>query len=311
MIPEYFCDPSLAPLRKSGLTIRFYRINCRLEPDIHHLNIIIRKQGAADVLLFVHYFGIPLGVKDTSRWCKEHGVLLVEDAAHSMVPVPGIGDNGWPVIYTPWKFFNLLEGAVVVLPRRLKDILKEPEIKKGYSPAFWRWLAKRIAHTTAGRMNLPLHKLRKADKESLKENHTLTASEDCRCASSFVAILGKLEKQLESFRAVRERNYRCLDKAFSGNDFVAEPVFSSLPDKFGPYVYPLRIRNGRCWELMASLNRRGVPALPWGDLSPEVLNLPDFALSNALWREVLTLPVHQHLTKSQMDRMAREVINLL
>jgi dTDP-4-amino-4,6-dideoxygalactose transaminase len=46
-------------------------------------------------------------------------------------------------------------------------------------------------------------------------------------------------------------------------------------------------------------------------LSPEVLNASDFAVANILRKEVLTLPVHQNITESQAENMAREVINLL
>lgn len=62
---------------------------------------------------------------------------------------------------------------------------------------------------------------------------------------------------------------------------------------------------------MVLLNRKGIPAYSWPDLSPEVLNVSDFPLANALRQEILTLPVHQNLAESQMESMAREVINLL
>lgn len=312
LIPEYFCEASLKPLRSSNLNLLFYRINPLLEPDINYLDAIIKKQGVPDILLFVHYFGLPLDLKPAAKWCDKHGVLLVEDAAHAMPSVPGIGDNGCPTIYTPWKFFNLLEGALLVLPQKLEALIEEPPAKKDYSRYFWKWLTKRIVHTLAGRVNLPIHKFKKTHVNKQNQARILANSESsAACSSSFVSILAKFEEKMENVRFLREQNFRRLDKAFSGNSFAAEPLFSSLPDNFGPYLYPLRIRNGCSKDVTVALNQEGVPALSWGDLSPEVLNMPDFPLSNALRRDVLTLPVHQHITQSQIDRMAQEIISRL
>ncbi|MGD0784510.1 MAG: DegT/DnrJ/EryC1/StrS family aminotransferase [Sedimentisphaerales bacterium] len=311
LIPEYFCNISLTPLRKSGIKLCFYKINSQLEPDIDHLNTIIKTQAKPDILLFVHYFGIPLNLKPALSWCDEHRVLLVEDAAHTITPVPGIGGHSCPVIYTPWKFFNLLEGALLVLPQKLKGVLGDSSHKKGYSIDFWKWLAKRVTYTLAGRMKLSLHGLRKIDKKIFVKDGLSPFLGGSLCSSPFIAIITQLESKLEQCRVIRERNFRCLNSFFPEGNFIAEHLFPILPEKFGPYLYPLRIRNGRTAEIMTLLNRRGIPAYPWPDLSPEVLNASDFPVANTLRKEILTLPVHQDITESQSENMAREVINLL
>ena len=311
LIPEYFCNSALLPLRKSGINLCFYKIDTQLEPDIDYLDTIIKTGVKPDVLLFVHYFGIPLNLEPALNWCNKHGVLLVEDAAHTITPVPGIGGYSCPVIYTPWKFFNLLEGALLVLPQKLKGVLEDFSSKKGYSIDFWKWLAKRVTYTLTGRMKLSLHGLRKIDKKTFAKNGLSPFLGSSLCSSPFIAIITQLEGKLERCRVIRERNFRCLNNIFSGKNFEAEPIFKILPNKFGPYLYPLRIRNGRTVEIMALLNRRGISAHPWPDLSPEVLNASSFPIANILRKEVLTLPVHQNITESQAENMAREVINLL
>lgn len=238
LIPEYFCDISLTPLRKSGINLYFYKINSQLEPDIDHLNTIIKTQAKPDILLFVHYFGMPLNLKPALSWCDEHRVLLIEDAAHAMIPVPGIGGHGSPVIYTPWKFFNLLEGALLVLPQELKDILKNPGYKKGYSINFWKWLVKRIIYTTVGQMKLPLHKLRRVDKKIFERSCSLLISEGSLCALPFAAILAGLEKKVEGFRTIRERNFRRLNSIFSEGNFIAEPLFRFFRKSSGHTYIP-------------------------------------------------------------------------
>jgi dTDP-4-amino-4,6-dideoxygalactose transaminase len=59
---------------------------------------------------------------------------------------------------------------------------------------------------------------------------------------------------------------------------------------------------------MTVLNKKGIPAAPWSDLSPEVKNSQKYPLSNALRREVITLPIHQDLTLAHIEWMAEEVI---
>ncbi|MBI5139911.1 MAG: hypothetical protein HZA94_00450 [Candidatus Vogelbacteria bacterium] len=234
--------------------------------------------------------------------------MLVEDAAHAVVPIPGIGDNGNPTIFTPWKYFNIYEGAVLVLPSIMSDLMNEPTAQANGKYAPWLWVAKKITQNFVTRLALPLHCLKPVYVKREDEIESVPKIKNPFCSSFFEKALSLLVSEVESVAVIRQRNYCLIDQLLIGRDINAKRLFYALPDKFGPYLYPLRIGNGKCREIMIALNRKGIPALPWSDLSPEVLNSKEYPLVNTFRREILTIPVHQDLTEDQINWMAQKVI---
>ena len=308
LIPEYFCEISLTPMRTPEFDIRFYRITPGLEPDIADLERVAGLYGPPDMMLFVHYFGLPLSMGAAEVWCRKNGVVLIEDAAHSLLPVPGIGDHGCPVIYTPWKFMNLPDGALLVLPEKSEVSV---EMNENDEPYPWLWLQKRVASTVATGLHLPVHKFRKIHVKTCDESEPPIDPGKPGCGRRSAAILAKKEKDLPEIGRIREHHYRRIDDAIANSDAQTHRIFRHLPGCFAPYVYPLRIAGDTCWEIMDALNNIGIPAQPWSDLSPEVKNSAAYPVSNSLRKEVMALPVHQDLKPSQIDWMTREVIRLV
>lgn len=312
LIPEYFCEISLTTLRTNEFDIGFYRITPGLEPDIADLERIAAADGPPDVMLFVHYFGIPLNMSASESWCRENGVVLIEDAAHSLLPVPGIGDHELPVIYTPWKFLSLLNGALLVLPDTSGISVKILESDDSYP---LQWVAKQAASTVATSLamntGLPLHKIRKIRVKECDESEPSIDPGHPACSRLSAASLAKKGKNIPAVASAREQNYRKIDEVISNSAAHTHRIIQSLPGCFAPYVYPLRIEGEMCRDIMVALNKNGIPAQPWSDLSPEVKDSKEYPLSNALRREVMVLPVHQDLTPSQVEWMSREVIRHL
>ena len=303
-IPEYFCEISLTPIRMAGYNLCFYRIKPNFEPDITHLQKLKERYGTPDVLLFVHYFGFPQNILDTQNWCKQNGVLLVEDAAHSLIPIPGIGDNGNPTFYTPWKFVN-------ILPELFDYIETEPSEKDGHVPFPLKWVLKQGVNYISQRIRLPLHRLRRASVKGHDVSEPIVALESPLCSSFSINILGKHEQTIKDVCSKRKRNYRLIDEVFLDPKLEQYRLFEDVPASFAPYVYPFRIPAKHSLNLMISLNKKGVPASPWSDLSPEVKNSEEYPLSNDLRREVITLPIHQDLTLAQINWMKKQVLNCL
>ena len=309
LIPEYFCEISLTPMRTPEFNIRFYQITPELEPDIADLEKIAGLYGPPDMMIFVHYFGLPLNMNTAEVWCRKNGVVLIEDAAHSLLPVPGIGDHGCPVIYTPWKFLGTPNGvALLVQPERFTVSV---EMNKNDEPYPWLWLQKRVASTLATGLHLPLHKFRKIHVKTCDESEPLINPGKAEWGRRSAAMLANKEKDLPAIGRTREHHYRRIDDAIANSDAQTHRIFRHLPACFAPYVYPLRIAGDTCWEIMDTLNNIGIPAQPWSDLSPEVKNSAAYPVSNFLRKEVMVLPIHQDLKISQIDWMTREVIRLV
>ena len=307
-IPEYFCNYSLAPLRQGDFIIRFYRITQNFEPDIEHLNSLVKQAGLPDIMLYVHYFGFPSNIRATGDWCKANGTLLIEDAAHALLPLPGLGDNGNPTIYTPWKYFNVYEGAVLVLPSTIGALMSEPDDRDNSAKYPWPWVTKKIMQNLAARLALPLHRFRPVYVKRKDELESVPEIKTPFCSHFFAQALSRLVSEVRRAAATRQRNYSSIDRSLIGREIPVQRLFSALPAEFGPYLYPLRILNGKCRDLMMALNRQGIPALPWSDLSPEVSNSKEYPLANRLRGEILTLPVHQGLSQQQLYWMVQELI---
>lgn len=308
-VPEYFCEISLTPLRQANFSIYFYRITPAFEPDIGHLYDLAKKYGAPDILLYVHYFGFPSRVHITQEWCKKNETVLVEDAAHTMVPIPGIGENGNPVIYTPWKFFNIPEGALLVLPEKFRlsdNLISLPKGKVLYP---LKWMARQLIISFCHRMRFPLHMVLRKRVKGHDESEKEMSIGNPLCSLFSLRLLAFYGGFTEEIRKKREENYRQLDEFIAHSKIGSYRIFTKLPCKFAPYLYPIRIPESRSMKVMITLNKKGIPAMSWSDLSPEVKNSPEYPLANLLRREVITLPIHQDLSLAQIKWMAKEIIN--
>jgi hypothetical protein len=311
-IPEYFCEISLTPLRRLGFDLHFYRLTPEFTPDSAHLNELAAKHGSPALLLYVHYFGFPSSLEETAGWCRKNGVVLLEDAAHSLGPLPGIGGNGNATLYTPWKFLGVPRGAVLVLPAEIDVPRREKVASAKGADGAWGWLGKQAVFSLVRQTGFPLHRLRKVRIKTHDESEPVVEPGSSAPDTCSLRILAGYEGYLEAVRRRREEHYRRLDEIFSRNDRTRGlRLFQHLPPSFGPYLYPLRVPQEVSRELMIALNGKGIPALPWSDLSPEVKGSPTFPLANALRREVVTLPIHQDLSVAEIEWMAKETVLLL
>lgn len=307
-VPEYFCEISLTTLRQASCPIYFYRITPDFEPNIGHLHDLAKKHGTPDILLYVHYFGFPSRMHITQEWCEKNETILVEDAAHTIVPIPGIGESGNPVIYTPWKFFNIPEGALLVLPERFQlgeNVISLPKGKVLYP---LKWMAKQLIISLCHHMRFPLHKVVRKRIKGYDESEQPIDPKNPECSVFSLNILSRYGQYIDKIRSIRERNYKRLDEIFLKTDISMYRIFKRVPALFAPYVYPLRVPADISIDIITALNKKGIPAAPWSDLSPEVKNSQKYPLSNALRREVITLPIHQDLTLAHIEWMAEEVI---
>ena len=309
-IPEYFCEISLTPLKGSDFSIYFYRIRDTFEPDIEHVLSLIERHGIPDIFLYVHYFGFPSNIQNVKKLCENKQIIMVEDAAHSMVPVPGIGDNGHPTIYTPWKFLNLPEGALLVLPERFQS--EDFIFKQGEEFSYpLKWIVKQTIISFCYWTGFPLHKVKRVH---IKDHHESEEKIDPgvpSCSVYSLKLLFFYEMMIEDFRKKREGNYRYLDGIIAQSRISGCRLFKRLPHTFAPYLYPLRVPESMSMQVMSTLNRKGIPAMPWSDLSPEVKDSPEFPIANTFRREIVTLPVHQDLSTVHMERIANELMRLL
>lgn len=112
-VPKYYCYETLFQMKDIADFV-YFDINDTFVPDYKNCSTIDKEQKL-DFFVFVHYFGIKLDANEAKIFCKNNGVMLIEDAVHTLLPQGKIGKYGDFVLYSPWKHLGLPDGAVLVI----------------------------------------------------------------------------------------------------------------------------------------------------------------------------------------------------
>ena len=117
---KYSCPPTTSgseveSLIHAGLVCRFYEATATLAPDRAELEELLSPSTQA--LYLIHYLGFAQDASRWRRWCDEHGLLLLEDAAQAWLatcdgkPAGSFGDLSIICLY---KTFGFPDGGALV-----------------------------------------------------------------------------------------------------------------------------------------------------------------------------------------------------
>jgi hypothetical protein len=106
---------------------------------------------------------------------------------------------------------------------------------------------------------------------------------------------------VEQLVALRRANYRWILDRFPDSPAL-EPVYPELPGGTTPYSFPFLVQQGDRDALRRALVRDGILG---GAGWPESPFDPALERTHALARTLLELPVHQALTRAQLERSIR------
>ena len=112
--PDFFCNSSLAPLRLTGAKLVFYPVTEGMTPDYAACRNIAETHPP-DLFVLLHYIGRPAPAAASRDFCVRHRAWLIEDAAHVLRPIDGVGRFGDFVVYSPHKHLAIPDGAVLVV----------------------------------------------------------------------------------------------------------------------------------------------------------------------------------------------------
>ena len=322
-VPDYFCNASLTPLRISGVKLIFYPVTKEMVPDNQKCKKLA-KITPPDIFLFVHYFGKPSRSKTIYDFCKSHKTWLVEDAAHVLKPIEGVGTLGDFVIYSPHKHLPIPDGALLLacksgpsmfgdniisitgLPKNWVSQLKNIEIKaanylKSSVKESFIWLIKRI---------LQKFRIKRLVKPSLKfsESH-----DSVNLLSSIVGpnqskisrkLLPALINELDSIALKCKKNQFNLDELL-----FSEPRISiarrSSNGEWSPYLseYIVKFNDSDKFYNYCE-GKLGLPVLTWPDLAPEVINNNNsYPIAWNLRHERIYISVHQSIRYSDLAKI--------
>lgn len=312
-VPDYFCNIALVHMRAAGVSLVFYPITVDLTPDFDKCMKLAGKYQP-DIVLLVHYFGQPTRTEQIAQFCRNKNVWLVEDAAHVLRPIHGVGEAGDFVLYSPHKFLPIPDGAVLVVrqngPARIGDevdavnlirkmcaTISEPRRKCDEQVVYW--LATRILLLLGVRHTSSSFGF---NSDLAQASNPKPWEEPPRLAMSGMAkrLLSLSYSILDDVAYLREKNAEEWRNVLS--EETAASCYQSILKSTAPYLAAFNCYDmPQAQDCFQKLQRIGVPVRTWPDLPPEVTSAKDeHSIAVSLRNTRVYLPTHQSLNQKQI-----------
>lgn len=300
-LPAFMCRSLLKPIQTCQLDIKFYDVDRQLVPK---LDKIIAHGG--DYFLFVHYFGIYRPMLEVSNFCREHGMLLIEDCAHILpdprAPVPA-GATGDVAIFSLRKLLAVPDGGLLI-DRRGEAESSEASRGNGPWPAGggFKKGALMWAESLAFQAQVNLLPVKKLLRRMLGTTDSPTLAGDLDAAVRPIVGLKRNDSYLTDIVSRRKENYRYLGEALAKVMEVEIP-FPSLPPGSCPQVFPVIVSNPMA--LMEKLHRQGIEAGIWPGEEAMPICLDPYPGTNFWQTRSLQLPIHHELNSIHLDYIVK------
>jgi dTDP-4-amino-4,6-dideoxygalactose transaminase len=316
LVPDYHSGNEVAAMHAAGATQVFYPMLRNLEPDMEALTRLAKRLSPR-VIYVIHYLGWPQPMKEIQALCRELGAILIEDCALSMLsetegkPLGTFGDYS---VFCLYKTLPVPNGGLLV-----QNNEKLPELAglnlHPYPPfaAACRTagLAFEALRSRASVLGKPFFAIKHAAGRILRSvNGTHiqvgdigwdAANVNVAMSNISTSVMGGLdyagirEKRRENFALMRE-------KLWGRTDLLRE----DLPEGVCPLFFPILVKHKH--EAAESLWRKGIGAVEfWNDPQD---NSRLGADARYLRSHVLELPIHQSVSESQVEYIARQILRL-
>jgi hypothetical protein len=282
-LPAYFCQQSTLPARAAGAMIRFYPIKEDLTPDWQACREMAEAEKPA-LFFIVHYFGFPNpALAEAREFCDRCGAKLIEDAAHVLRPIAGVGLAGEAVLWSPHKLLGIPNGAILTGPLALQIPLPT-----GDSPGGLVWLAKRLLQKTFPAL-LPQ---KPKEEEFFFEDSVPVAPANTPMMSRMAKrMLFSAARRLEAEAKHRRADEALLHKALEGRIGV-HPLYSEWGEAAPWRAVFICERPELAALCFAELHGKGILVESWPDLPPEVRAAPErHAAALRLRNSLLAFPL--------------------
>jgi dTDP-4-amino-4,6-dideoxygalactose transaminase len=313
LVPDYNSGNEVLALRASGATLRFYRINRRMQPDLDDIERLCKAHDP-EVLYVIHYLGWPQPLDAMKRLCHDRSMLLVEDCALSLLSEPNglpLGSQGDWSIFCLYKTLPVPNGALLVentLPLMAMDRLR---LRRAGAASVVGRMTELMVQRLRARVNSAgraLHAAKRAVGRAagaLDVNRSKVGDLGFNLEDVDLDMSPASRRLLQRFdyRSIRERriaNHRALTEALG--DAVA-PATESLPAGACPLFLPIEVADKPA--AARALRTRGIDALEFWNHGADAVER-DSADVRHLRTRILGLPIHQDVRARQLDYIAAQ-----
>jgi perosamine synthetase len=322
LVPAYHCKSVVEPILQYGAEVKFYKVGLDLQADLSDISEKIDAKSRA--VIAIHYFGFPQKIVEIKEFCQDRGLFLIEDCAHVLVGRTeqgiALGSSGDFSIFSWRKYLPLYDGGQLVINNpdlKLATLWEEggalfafkiaknllDKVMEDSSNGLVNWFGRmshapsvlfsRFAAATGGH-----HDSKRMISSYELEFDLASANLKMSRLSQYVMC----NANIADISAKRRRNYQMLADEIKSMTGVV-PVYASLPDNIVPWVFPVLAVGVKGLHLR--LRERGVPATNWSGVISHCLPLDKFPDSRFLYENIIFLPVHQSLQKSEIKTMLR------
>ena len=300
-LPDYFCNQSTLPVRDTGARLVFYPVGPDLEPKWDACQTLAKTEKP-DLFVLVHYFGKSADGAKARAFCNEVGADLIEDAAHVLGPVDGIGSHGDFTFYSPYKIFPVPDGAVLLVrDRSVAEAVKtEFNALANAAPSPWLWRIKRILQKIVP-ARLLKNRARAQRQNFMDDPSLIPLPTTPRLSAAARRMLANQGVRMTEIATARKAHAGALRNQINSSG-EGRPLLSMAGEGSAPYRFPLIYSDQeRAADLFNFLSEKGCPVESWPDLPPEVLAQPEaHADALSLRQTMVFLPVHQSAKPTQL-----------
>jgi hypothetical protein len=321
LAPAYHCRTMLDPAIRLEADIVLYQLKADLSPDLDALTALLATcQKPIKALLLTHYFGFAQTLKPVADFCKQHGIVLVEDCSHALFIKSdmtgtshsnGMGQTGHFCVASPYKFFPSEDGGML-----WSNSAAVPCFSR-LSSQPWKQELKAIVHAMqhARAPVLSNNKSQSIDPEHMDYScgrdvleHTSGISpyyqpEQEHLKSFAFSRWVMRHTNIDRLAKLRRQNYITWTAAVANLPHCSA-LFPKLPHDSVPYMFPLYIDHPE--TDFFTLKQLGIPIWRWDDMA-----VSDCAVASNYRLHLLHLPCHQELSETQMNWMTTTLQNVM
>lgn len=326
LAPSYCCGTEIDPLIAAGMNIRWYGMKDGFTLDFDQL-----RQGwdeGVKGVLVVHYLGFNQLTEEIFGFCRDKGMLIIEDCAHALLsfsetsaPLGSMGDAS---IFSLRKTLPVPDGGALHLrspgfdgslagltkPSPFAILFRCLELFAG-STAPSLTHGESLRESAARGLIMAGLKTRRAFQIMGKLTGSYAPCTLNTFAQDFVPSVARwgisslTRKTLgtQNWDEIRERRRRNYTLLLEGTGSVpgVRPLVASLPDGACPLMFPITTDNRQ--GVQAALLSHGIESHPWWGYFHPAVPWEEHPVSSRLKKTLLGLPVHQDLTDGHMGRI--------
>ncbi|ELY31945.1 DegT/DnrJ/EryC1/StrS aminotransferase [Natrialba magadii ATCC 43099] len=311
LVPAYLPDGVVEPLRELEVEPRYYAVEPTLAPDFVDLERRLDEDTLA--VMSVNYFGFPQpGLAELESIVADADCYHIDDNAHAPLSVDHgtlLGTRGDIGITSLWKLLPIPNGAILYCTDESVSDRYEPSplagIRGRVDASDCRYILKSVIQEFLDTAPPVRHSVDALLTGRRSGSTTPTVGSPADRYEAWKTQMSTLSAYLANdidpteIRQTRRDNFRIWRHILDDYDTL-DPVFDSLPDGICPQAFPVRTDDARAF--IAELERVGVDGVhTWPRLAGTVLENPAYETATRLSREIVTLPVHQHVDSAALE----------